>query len=96
MRGGQEDDWTSCRLYLGEHGGPEPGAATGGHRGASQDPHRQDQRQVARRAGLAEVLGYIRESDTVRVASMDRFGRSTRSLFDLVDEIAARVPQCSS
>jgi DNA invertase Pin-like site-specific DNA recombinase len=44
----------------------------------------------AKRAGLAKLMDYIREGDTVRVASMDRLGRSTRDLFDLVDEIAAK------
>ncbi|GAA1677482.1 transposase [Citricoccus zhacaiensis] len=44
----------------------------------------------AKRTGLAKLLDYIRDGDTVRVASMDRLGRSTRDLFDLVDEIAAK------
>lgn len=44
----------------------------------------------AKRAGLAALMDYIREGDTVRVTSMDRLGRSTRDLFDLVDEIAAK------
>lgn len=44
----------------------------------------------AERTGLAKLMDYIREGDTVRVASMDRLGRSTRDLFSLVDEIAAK------
>jgi DNA invertase Pin-like site-specific DNA recombinase len=44
----------------------------------------------AKRTGLASLMDYIRDGDTVRVASMDRLGRSTRDLFDLVDEIAAK------
>lgn len=44
----------------------------------------------AQRTGLAALMDYIREGDTVRVASMDRLGRSTRDLFDLVDEIAGK------
>jgi DNA invertase Pin-like site-specific DNA recombinase len=43
----------------------------------------------AKRTGLAALMDYIREGDTVRVASMDRLGRSTRDLFNLVDEITA-------
>jgi DNA invertase Pin-like site-specific DNA recombinase len=35
-------------------------------------------------------MDYIREGDTVRVASMDRLARSTRDLFDLVDQIAGK------
>jgi DNA invertase Pin-like site-specific DNA recombinase len=44
----------------------------------------------AKRTGLAKLMDYIRDGDTVRVASMDRLGRSTRDLFDLVDEIVAK------
>jgi DNA invertase Pin-like site-specific DNA recombinase len=44
----------------------------------------------AKRTALAKLMDYIRDGDTVRVASMDRLGRSTRDLFDLVDEIAAK------
>lgn len=43
----------------------------------------------AKRTGLSSLMDYIREGDTVRVASMDRLGRSTRDLFNLVDEIVA-------
>ncbi len=43
----------------------------------------------AKRTGLA-LRDYIRDGDTVRVASMDRLARSTRALFDLVDEIAGK------
>ena len=41
----------------------------------------------AKRDGLAELIGYIRDGDTVRVASMDRLGRDTRDLYNLVAEI---------
>lgn len=44
----------------------------------------------AKRTGLSSLMDYIREGDTVRVASMDRLGRSTRDLFNLVDEIVAK------
>lgn len=44
----------------------------------------------AKRTGLAKLMDYIRDGDTVRVASMDRLGRSTRDLFNLVDEIVAK------
>lgn len=39
------------------------------------------------RVGLAECLRYIREGDTVRVASMDRLARSLIDLQQIVDEI---------
>ena len=38
----------------------------------------------------AALMKYIREGETAGVASMDHLGRSTRYLFDLVDEIAAK------
>lgn len=41
----------------------------------------------AKRAGLAELMRYVREGDTVRVASMDRLGRDTRDLYNLVAEL---------
>src|SRR5699024_5776742 len=41
----------------------------------------------AKRDALAELIGYIRDGDTVRVASMDRLGRDTRDLYNLVAEI---------
>jgi DNA invertase Pin-like site-specific DNA recombinase len=44
----------------------------------------------AKRTGLSALMDYIRDGDTVRVASMDRLGRSTRDLFELVDEISAQ------
>lgn len=41
----------------------------------------------AKRAGLAELMRYVRDGDTVRVASMDRLGRDTRDLYNLVAEL---------
>ncbi|MFP3472946.1 recombinase family protein, partial [Micrococcus sp. SIMBA_144] len=41
----------------------------------------------AKRAGLAELIGYVREGALVKVASMDRLGRDTRDLYALVDEL---------
>ena len=41
----------------------------------------------AKRAGLAELIGYVREGDLVKVASMDRLGRDTRDLYAIVDEL---------
>ena len=42
------------------------------------------------RQGLAECLAYIRDSDTVLVASVDRLARSLTDLQQLVDEIVAK------
>src|SRR5699024_2714113 len=36
---------------------------------------------------LAELLEYVRDDDTVRITSMDRFGRDTRDFYNLVAEI---------
>ncbi|MGW9551845.1 recombinase family protein [Citricoccus zhacaiensis] len=47
-------------------------------------------KSCAKRAGLSKLMDYIRDGATVRVASMDRLGRSTRDLFDLVDEVSAK------
>ena len=41
----------------------------------------------AKRAGLAELMRYVRDGDTVRVTSMDRLGRDTRDLYNLVAEL---------
>src|SRR5699024_12162977 len=41
----------------------------------------------AKRQALAELLEYIRDDDTVRIASMDRLGRDTRDLYNIVAEI---------
>ena len=41
----------------------------------------------AKRQALADLLDYIREDDTVRIASMDRLGRDTRDLYNIVAEI---------
>src|SRR5699024_11290010 len=36
---------------------------------------------------FAYVLDYIRDDDTVRIASMERLGRDTRDLYNIVAEI---------
>ena len=41
----------------------------------------------AQRHGLAELMRYVQTGDTVRVASMDRLGRDTRDLYNLVAEL---------
>src|SRR5699024_12657129 len=41
----------------------------------------------AKRQALAELLDYIRDDDTVRIASMDRLGRDTRDLYNIVAEM---------
>lgn len=41
----------------------------------------------ARRQGLVDLIGYIRNDDTVRITSMDRLGRDTRDLYNIVAEI---------
>lgn len=41
----------------------------------------------AKRQALAELLEYIRDDDTVRIASMDRLGRDTRDLYNIVTEV---------
>lgn len=42
------------------------------------------------RTALNECLTYIRDGDTVRVASMDRLARSLRDMRDIVDEIIGK------
>src|SRR5699024_1018709 len=44
----------------------------------------------AKRQALAELLEYIRDDDTVRIASMDRLGRDTRDLYNIVAEMIAK------
>ncbi|UTT46200.1 recombinase family protein [Micrococcus luteus] len=44
----------------------------------------------AKRAGLAELMTYVREGDLVKVASMDRLGRDARDLYAIVDELTAK------
>lgn len=41
----------------------------------------------AQRAGLTELIAYVRAGDTVRIASMDRLGRDTRDLYNVVAEL---------
>jgi DNA invertase Pin-like site-specific DNA recombinase len=47
-------------------------------------------RSRAQRTGLAQLIAYVREGDTVRVASMDRLGRDTRDLYNIVDELTSK------
>lgn len=42
------------------------------------------------RTALDECIKYIRDGDTVRVASMDRLARSLRDMRDIVDEVIAK------
>jgi DNA invertase Pin-like site-specific DNA recombinase len=42
------------------------------------------------RLALADCIGYVRDGDVVRVASMDRLARSLGDLRDIVDEITAK------
>ena len=42
------------------------------------------------RTALLDCIGYVRDGDVVRVASMDRLARSLGDLRDIVDEITAK------
>lgn len=42
------------------------------------------------RVALEECIKYIRDGDTVRVASMDRLARSLRDMRDIVDDIVGK------
>ncbi|WP_198928452.1 recombinase family protein [Tersicoccus sp. Bi-70] len=42
------------------------------------------------RTALLDCIGYVRDGDIVRVASMDRLARSLGDLRDIVDEITAK------
>lgn len=44
----------------------------------------------ADRTALADCIGYVRDGDVVRVASMGRLARSLGDLRDIVDEITAK------
>ncbi|SMY13240.1 recombinase family protein [Brevibacterium jeotgali] len=44
----------------------------------------------AKRKGLAELMRYVREHDTIRIASLDRLGRDTRDLHAIVDELTEK------
>ncbi len=44
----------------------------------------------AERPALADLLGWVRQSDTVRVSSMDRLARSVIDLHQVVDELTAK------
>ena len=44
----------------------------------------------AARQGLADMLGHVRDGDTIRVASMDRLARSLVDLAQLVDDLVRR------
>lgn len=41
----------------------------------------------AKRTGLTDLITYVRAGDTVRIASMDRLGRDTRDLYNVVAEL---------
>jgi len=42
------------------------------------------------RDGLRSLIEYVREGDTVRVQSMDRLGRDTLDLYNVLDELTAK------
>lgn len=42
------------------------------------------------RLGLASLIGYVRQGDVVRVASMDRLARSLADLQQIVDDLVAK------
>lgn len=42
------------------------------------------------RAGLIEMVGFVREGDTIVVSRLDRFARSLSDLFELLDQLAAK------
>ena len=42
------------------------------------------------RAGLIEMMGFVREGDTIIVSRLDRFARSLSDLFQLLDQLAAK------
>lgn len=42
------------------------------------------------REGLRSLIEYVREGDTVRVQSMDRLGRDTLDLYNVLEEITAQ------
>lgn len=44
----------------------------------------------AKRTGLAALIAYVRDGDTVRVSSLDRLGRDTRDLHAVVDELTSK------
>ncbi|MFV0452734.1 MAG: recombinase family protein [Propioniciclava sp.] len=44
----------------------------------------------SQRVALADCIAYVRDGDTVRVASMDRLARSTIDLQQIVDELVAK------
>nr|WP_191280402.1 recombinase family protein [Nocardioides flavus (ex Wang et al. 2016)] len=42
------------------------------------------------RPALTELLGYVREGDTVRVASLDRLARNMRDMLELVETLTGK------
>lgn len=44
----------------------------------------------AKRAALTEMIGYARQGDNIRVASLDRLGRNTRDLYAILDELTVK------
>jgi DNA invertase Pin-like site-specific DNA recombinase len=62
-------------------------------RGAEPDKIYDEKQPWASRDGrraLAELIGYVREGDTVVVASMDRMARSVVDLNQIVKELVAK------
>lgn len=47
-------------------------------------------KDVAGRPGLAELLAYVRQGDTVTVHSLDRLGRNMADLRQLVEELTSK------
>ena len=45
------------------------------------------------RLGLASLIGYVRQGDVVKVASMDRLARSLTDLQQIVDDLVAKGAQ---
>jgi DNA invertase Pin-like site-specific DNA recombinase len=45
---------------------------------------------LARREGLDAALDYLREGDTLVVWRLDRLGRNTRNVLELLDDLASR------
>lgn len=88
VRAGLYCEWAGCWIREGQRGRSESGSA---NRGVGQC-HKTFTDTISgkprsRRRALQELTGYIREGDTVRVASMDRLGRDTRDLYNLVAEM---------
>lgn len=42
------------------------------------------------RAGLVEMMQFVRDGDTIVVSRLDRFARSLTDLFQLLDELSSK------